>query len=256
MKTICLINQKGGVAKTATTYNLAAIKAQEGHSVLMVDLDPQCSLTISAGIEPGEDRLEGHSTTDLFDEAMDPADAVFSVTASGLDALYIVPGDISLAAAEIRLIEDRIIKKKRTEKRLKAALEKLSGYFEYVLVDCPPQLGQLTINALAAADEILIPCKTDYLSYRGLKSLLDTVQEIKKKINPPLKVLGIIGTFYEARVRDQQDILEMMKERAPVIGTIRKSADVSRKLVHGKPAVLAMPGAAVSDEYRLIAAQI
>ena len=130
MRKIALLNQKGGVAKTTTTYNLAAVKASEGNRVLMIDLDPQASLTIACGIEPGEDRLEGHSTIDLFDAKKDPADAVFSVTASKLENLYIVPSDIDLAETESKLII-----KMNSEVKLKKAMDVMiiayrSGYLK------------------------------------------------------------------------------------------------------------------------------
>lgn len=249
MKCIILINQKGGVAKTTSAYNLAAAKAVKGKTVLMIDLDPQASLTIMCGSEPGEERFEGHSTCDLFLPKADPFDAIFAVPACGLDNLYLVPADIDLAETERDLLL-----KMHSEVRLKKAIEKLASEFDYIFVDCPPQLGQLTINALVAADEVLIPCKTDYISYRGLRALLDTVDQVKdEELNESLQLAGIIGTFFEERVNDQKAALEMMVKKAPVIGTVRKSADVPRHTLEGLPVVLAMPECRCAEEYRRIA---
>lgn len=252
MKTIAIINQKGGVAKTTSTYNLAAAKATEGATVLMIDLDPQSSLTIMCGCEPGEERFEGHSTRDLFQPKSDPFDAVFAVPASGLDNIYIVPADIDLAEAERDLIL-----RLHSEVRLRKAIDKLDGEFDYIFIDCPPQLGQLTINALVAADEVLIPCKTDYISYRGLRALLETVEQIKEEeLNESLQLAGVIGTFFEERVNDQKAALEMMAQKATIIGTVRKSADVPRHTLEGLPVVLAMPESKCAEEYRRIAEMI
>lgn len=249
MKRIILINQKGGVAKTTSTYNLAAAKAAAGKTVLMIDLDPQASLTIMCGSEPGEERFAGHSTCDLFQPKTDPFEAVFHVTASKLDNLFLVPSNIDLAETERDLIL-RI----HSEVRLKKAIEKFSGEFDYIFIDCPPQLGQLTINALVAADEVLIPCKTDYISYRGLRALLDTVEQVKEEeLNESIQINGIIGTFYEERVNDQRAALEMMAQKAPIIGTVRKSADVPRHTLEGRPVVLAMSESKCAEEYRRIA---
>lgn len=252
MKCIILLNQKGGVAKSTSTYNLATAKAMSGSSVLMIDLDPQASLTIMAGMEPGEERLEGHSTCDLFQPKKDPYDAIFKVTASGLENLYIIPSDIDLAETEKNLIL-----RMHSEVKLQKAVQKMADDFDYIFIDCPPQLGQLSINALVAADEVVIPCKTDYVSYRGLRALMDTVEQIKAEdLNADLQIKGIIGTFYEDRVTDQRTILDMIGEKAPVIGTVRKSADISRNVVNGQPVVLAMKNSKVAKEYMTIAEQL
>lgn len=249
---ISLALQKGGCSKSCSTYNLAALKAQEGKRVLMVDLDPQASLTIMTGIEPGEDRLEGHSTCDLFDAKKDPIDSIFHVDPSGLEDLYIVPSDISLAETEKELIL-----RMNGEVKLKKALDKIRQYFDMIFVDCPPQLGLLTINAMVASDEIVIPCKTDYVSYRGVQALLNTVQQIMDEdMNDHLRVDGIIGTFYEANVKDQRTVLDMLAEKEPILGTIRKSADINRHTVEGKPVVLAMPSSKVAEEYKMIAEKL
>ena len=197
MRTIAIANQKGGVAKTTSTYNLAAAKAVSGQSVLMIDLGPQASLTISCGIQPGAEEYNGKSTCNLFDGHTDPAACAFTVDHSGLEKLYIIPSDIDLAVTETKLVVGR-----NTDVQLRKAIQKLSPYFDYCFIDCPPQLGTLLINALVAADEVIIPVKTDYLAYRGLQALLDTIEDMKtgdgdRSLNPDLEFIGIIATMYE-----------------------------------------------------------
>lgn len=253
MKTIAVANQKGGVAKTTTTYNLAAVKAMEGKRVLMIDLDPQCSLTIAAGIEPGSAELEGFSTCGLFNKKTDVEDCVFKVDATGLDNLYIVPSDIDLAEMEMQLFT-----KASREKQLKRAISKLEEYFDYVFIDCPPQLGTLTINALVAADEVVIPCKTEYLAYRGLRALLDTIESVQEDddLNPDLKLLGIIATLYEKQIKDQRDVLDLLHTKGSVLGIVKKTADAYRGQISGLPAVMVSKKSDASIAYVEIASKI
>ena len=227
MKTFVLCNQKGGVAKTTSCYNLATIKALEGKRVLMVDLDPQASLTISAGMEGEHD---DHNICTVF-EGGDPLECAHVVDALEMDNLYLIPSDIELAEVEMHLIT-----KSAREKKLKRALNQLDEYFDYCFIDCPPQLSTLTINGLCAADTAIITCKTDYLSYKGLKALMRTIEEIQgdPDLNPNLTNGGIIATMYERQVKDQQDVWSLLQEMdVPFLGTVKKSADAPRTVYMG-----------------------
>lgn len=243
-KIIAVANQKGGVTKTTTTFNLAAVIAGLGKQVLMVDLDSQASLTISAGLEPQE--LE-HNICDVLKKNSDSiADCIYEL--NNIPNLSIVTSIIDLAVLETEL-QSRTAR----EKVLARALNSIKSNYDYIFIDCPPQLSILTINALTSCDYVLIPCKTDYLSYRGLEQLENTISDLKELVNENVEILGVVATLYEKNVKDHNDILALLNQKYSVIGVIKKTVEAVKGVYDGLPVVLRNPKADISIEYIRIA---
>ncbi len=196
---LAIANQKGGVAKTTTVASLGAALAEQGKSVLIVDLDPQACLTFSLGIDPEDLELSVHH---VLTKGLDASEVVIR-TDDGVDLL---PATIELARAEADLLT-----RTGREYVLRAALEDLEGY-DWVLLDCPPSLGVLTVAALTAATGVLIPLQCETLSHRGVGQLLDTVHDVRRFTNKKLSVWGVLPTLYDGRTNHARTVLETISD--------------------------------------------
>jgi len=199
MRIIALMNQKGGVGKTTTTVNLGAALAEAGKRVCLIDLDPQAHLTINYGVDPSPDLI---SLYDVLVDGRGFLEAVRKVD----DNIALVPGSIDLAAAEIELVS--VIGR---ETILKEKLESAQHDFDYILLDCPPSLGLLTINALAFATEVMIPMQAHFLALQGVAKLLETVQLVGRRMNPRLKVSGIVLTMFDAQTKLTMEVVNELQ---------------------------------------------
>lgn len=198
---IALVNQKGGVGKTTSTINIGAALAETGRRVLLVDLDPQGNLTVSLGIKAHE---IDHT---LYEVLKGDATATQATFKGRYDTL---PSDIRLSAAELELssLPGR-------EMILKEALQEVKENYDYILIDCPPSLGIITLNGLTAAQEIFIPLQAEFLALNGMAQLLTTIKAVQKRINPQLEISGIITTLYDNRKNLNKEVVEKIKEYFP-----------------------------------------
>ncbi len=201
---VAIANQKGGVAKTTTVASLGVALAELGERVLLVDLDPQACLTFSLGIDPEDLRRSVHHV--LLEGV-----AVRDVLLQAEDGVDLVPATIDLAAAEALLF-----RREEREHALRYALEPLRSDYDWILLDCPPSLGLLTVNALTAADEVLVPLQCETLSHRGVGQLVETVKDVQRHSNPRLRIGGVIPTLYDGRSGHSRAVLADIGERYDV----------------------------------------
>lgn len=244
-KIIAFANQKGGVAKTTSTHNIGVALAQKGKKVLLIDLDSQASLTISLGIEPLD--VENNIIDVLDKKKSDVRKCILNVK----ENLDVITSTIDLASIEMEMLS-----RASREKILDRALEPVKGEYDFIVIDCPPQLSILTINALSCADGVIIPCKTDYLSYRGIEQLMETIEEVRELINPKLEVLGTIATLFNMRSNDDKDILNGLKEKYNVLGVVKMLVSAKKGIYDGLAVVEKEPKNDISIEYIRIADMI
>jgi len=242
LRTIAFANQKGGVAKTTTTLSIGSALAARGRSVLVVDLDPQAALTYSLGVDPD---AVAETINDVLVRRL-PVEKVIIEREVDL-----VPSNIDLAGAEAVLLA-----KTGREFALERSLRELSGRYEYILVDCPPSLGILTINGLTVAGEVVVPLQAEALSHRGVGQLLETVADIRRFTNPNLEVAGLIPVMFDGRTRHARAVLADVGNRygVPVLEpAVKKSIRFAEAAQAGRSIISYAPGHPGAVAYRALA---
>lgn len=227
---IAIANQKGGVGKTTTSVNLSACLAFLGKKVLLIDIDPQGNASSGLGVRKGD--LESC----IYDVLINDEDIKEVIQQTKIDNLYVVPATISLAGAEIELVSTI-----SREVRLKKALQEVKEHFDFVVIDCPPSLGLLTINALTAADALIIPVQCEYYALEGLSQLLSTVRLVQKHLNKSLMIDGVLLTMLDARTNLGIQVIDEVKryfQDKVYHSIIPRNVRLSEAPSHGKPIII------------------
>ena len=243
---LALANQKGGVGKTTTAINLGAALAKRGHAVLLIDIDPQANATAGLGLRAPN----GASTYELLLEET-PLSQV--VIATGCEHLFVVPSTSDLAGAEIELTSALA-----REYRLKRALEGAIESYEFVIIDSPPSLGLLTINALAAADEVIVPVQCEYLALEGLGQLMHTLERVRRNLNRDLRLRGLLLTMYDRRTNLSEQVAQEVRSHFANAfrAVIPRSVRLSEAPSHGLPINAYDPTSAACAAYEALAEEV
>ncbi len=247
-KIIAVANQKGGVGKTTTTINLSACLAELGRKVLVIDLDPQGNTTSGLGVD--KDACE-NTVYELILQECSINEALIHTQIENLD---LIPANIDLAGAEIELIG-----KKNKEFVLRNETDYIRDDYEYILIDCPPSLNMLTINAMTTADAILVPIQCEYYALEGLSQLMNTIELAQQRLNPRLKLDGVVFTMYDARTNLSQQVVENVKENLDTTiyeTVIPRNVRLAEAPSHGLPISLYDPRSAGAESYRALAKEL
>lgn len=245
---ISVANQKGGVGKTTTTVNLGACLAQAGKKVLLIDMDAQGNATSGIGIKKSD------VSKDIYDVLVNEHPMKDVVHATNRDDLSIVPATIQLSGAEIELTAMMA-----RESRLKLAIKEIEQDYDYILIDCPPSLGHLTINSFTASDSILIPVQCEYYALEGLSQLLNTVRLVQKHFNPELRIEGVLLTMYDARTNLGSEVVEEVRKyfRERVYDTIiPRNVRLSEAPSHGQAIIDYDPRSKGAEYYQALAKEV
>lgn len=229
-RVICIANQKGGVGKTTTAVNLAASLAVGRHSTLLVDMDPQASATSGVGLNPRE------LSQTVYDVLISARSAAEIIRPSPVEGLSVLPSNRDLIGAEIELVPMLA-----REHRLTEALKSVRDHYEFVLIDCPPSLGLLTVNALTAADSVLVPLQCEYYALEGLTALMETVELVRQRLNPGLRIEGLVLTMFDTRNTLSHQVATEVRSHFPsqtLTTVIPRNVRLSEAPSHGLPAVL------------------
>lgn len=248
-RVIALANQKGGSAKTTTAANLGACLAEMGKKVLLVDLDPQGHLSLYFGIDT--EQLGKTIYNVLLDAGMRAEEAVLPTM---MPNIHLLPANIDLCGAEIQLVHEI-----GRESILRQKLAPLSSAYDYILIDCQPSLGLLVVNALSAADEVIVPLQCSFLALRGLGMLLDTVGKVSERMNPGLHISGILLTMHDPRTLHSREVAQITRERFGELvftSMIHRSIRFDESPVRGEPITSYAGDTRSADEYRSFAKEV
>ena len=248
-RVISMCNQKGGVGKTTTTINLGASLAEFGRKVLLVDFDPQGSLSVGLGLNPHQMELTVYNLLMQRDITLD--DVVVPTGVAGMDLL---PSNIDLSAAEVQLVHE-VAREQTLTRVLAPAIEK----YDVILIDCQPSLGLLTVNALTASDSVLVPLECEYFALRGVALLKTTIDKVRERLNPKLKIDGVLGTMYDGRTLHGREVMERLVEAwgDTVFHTvIRRTVKFSDSTVAGEPITSYATASTGAESYRQLAKEV